>query len=214
MSETNDLVGTLKHLRKGAGLTLGSLAAVPDLEQVFGTKDLVSIRQAIVNAVRSESDDPCVAALANAYALDRPPGSNLMERRAAYIEQHKMAMRTLTNYEEFGVIVLAQLVHLPVTSTSNEVDLLLSVVEEISNLGLLRGFQPQELTSVLEKLNGLQDASDTQIDETHAVRLQRLIDQFRTAFRLNYPTSAIGMSSHDPIGPAWHEQPQDDLHTR
>lgn len=212
MSETTDLIGTLKQLRKGAGLTLGSLAAIPDLEQAFGTKDLVAIRRAIVDAISSESDDPCIAALANAYALGQPPGSNLMERRGAYIDKHKMAMRTLTNYEEFGVVVLAQLVDLPVTSISSEVDLLLSVVEEISDRGLLRGFHSDELASVLEKLNGLQDAPDAQIEESHAVRLQRLIDQFRAAHRLTYPRSAIGMSSYDPIDPAWSEQPQDDLH--
>lgn len=180
------LVQALKQLRKGDGLTLGSIAMLDDVEAVFGTSDFVAIREAILNAIELERSDKCVAALANAYAIGCSPGTKLTERRERYVAENKLAMRTLTNYEDFGTVVLAQLLQLPISASLTEVDVLLSVVEDMVHHALSRDteqeglFDADQQKAILGKLRKLHDAEDSSITEAHHVRLKALLDQFTT----------------------------------
>lgn len=209
------LVQALKQLRKGDGLTLGSIAMLYDVERIFGTNDFVAIRHAIVGAIDTERADKCVAALANAYGIDAASGTNLTERRETYVASNKLAMRTLTNYEDFGALVVAQLIQFPIASTFTEVDVLLSVVEDMVHHALSRDaqhdglFDRDQLRAILDKLERLQETEDAMITEAHDARLRALLDQFREKhFELQGRGRSLGESIRpDAVGPVHATRP-------
>jgi len=181
MSDTSPLVEALKALRKGDGLSLGSIAMLKNVDAIFGTDDYRAIRQAIVDAIRAEHDDKCVAALANALGVDTHARGNLTDRRERYIAEHKMSMRTLTNYEEFGAVVVAQLIKVPIAGNSAEVDRLLDIVDDLCRRARDHGgFEPDEQAFVWSTLRLLRQTPDEQIGAAQLIRLVDLIEAFRS----------------------------------
>lgn len=175
----SELHDALRVLRKGDGLTLTSLAMHPKVEEVFGTEDFRAIRRAIVAAIASEHDDKGVAALANALGVDTPGGLTLMERRERYIKQHRMSMRTLTNYEEFGIVVIAQMLPVPLHPTpTGELGRDLALVEEVIQRAINRGkLTDHGRTTALEALRRLHHAPDEKIGVRERDRVLELLNQ-------------------------------------
>lgn len=173
------LKDALRALRKGDGLTLTSLAMLPNVEDAFGTDDYRAIRRAIIGTIASEHDDKGVAALANALAVDTPDGLTLMERRERYIEQHRMSMRTLTNYEEYGATVIAQLLPVPLQpSPPGDAARDLALVEDVVQRAIRDGgLTDHARMKALESLSRLHDVPDESIGERERERVIALMDQ-------------------------------------
>lgn len=183
----------LRHLRKGDGLTLTALAMLPDVEETFGTDDYRAIRRAIVAAISSEHDDKGVAALSNALGVDTPGGLTLMERRERYIKQHRISMRTLTNYEELGAIVVAQMLpaSIPLTSTGSlarDLALVEEIVQRSIRTGVMTDF---DRTTALEALRRLQAVNDGEITARSRDRVIELMNQMIHLAALTCPVSPV-----------------------
>lgn len=180
MTETTNepLLQALRALRKGDGLTLGSLAMLDGVADIFGTDSVVAIRAAIREAIESEVGDKCVDALANALAMGEHDAPTLMERRELYIKDRHIAMRSLTTYEEFGARVVSQLIEVPLPAAAGETRVgdRMAIVEEISLKLLDTGhLSRQGYQAVHLALADLAELDDDQVDEPTRRRLRTLV---------------------------------------
>lgn len=193
MTTSNErVVKALRTLRKGDGLTLSSLAMLPNVAETFGTNDYRAIRRAIYATIAAEHDDKCVAALANALGIDTPSGLNLMERRTRYIKHHQMSMRTLTNYEEFGAILVGQMLPTPIAETSeSDVARDLALVEDVIQRSIRRGgLTDLDQATAVEALRRLHEAGDDEVTAREVDRVFNLLWQALHA--LGEETKAAG----------------------